>query len=36
MIAVYSPSARPRIPWRVPDQTPPDSVAEAVLAGGED
>ena len=24
------------IPWRVPDLAPPDSVAEAVLAGGED
>ena len=24
------------IPWRVPDRAPPDSVAEAVLAGGED
>ncbi len=24
------------IPWRVPDQALPDSLAEAVLAGGED
>ena len=24
------------IPWKVPDGSPPDSVAEAVLAGGED
>jgi hypothetical protein len=23
-------------PWKVPDGSPPDSVAEAVLAGGED
>ncbi len=24
------------VPWRVPDWAPPDSVAEAVMAGGED
>ena len=24
------------VPWRVPDNAPPDSVAEATLAGGED
>jgi hypothetical protein len=24
------------IPWKIPDGSPPDSVAEAVLAGGED
>jgi hypothetical protein len=24
------------VPWRVPDIAPPDSVAEATLAGGED
>ena len=24
------------IPWKVPDGSPADSVAEAVLAGGED
>jgi hypothetical protein len=24
------------VPWRVPDGSPPDSVAEAVLGGGED
>jgi hypothetical protein len=24
------------IPWKVPDAAPPDSVAEAVLAGGEE
>jgi hypothetical protein len=24
------------IPWRVPDLAPPDSVAEAVMAGSED
>jgi hypothetical protein len=24
------------VPWKAPDGTPPDSVAEAVLAGGEE